>query len=261
MGESYRQRQYAGHGKSKIAYRLTDKLVLKLCQKRDQEPELFQALQASGVYPKVHASCQCQVVNGAGRPVETWHTWVIDYATPLDQVLQEYPAASNICIHGAVHAMVTAHSWGHILSDNALFNFGMVQDGVVIIDAGSRPKSSQVMKGWFSRFVMKRFFSKAQTVVQPADLAIHRHQWRWAGVEMLTVLQTYEKSWQKLCNAEKPFPVLNSLEVPELAMEVPNTTSSACPHVASVLDSLDSETLDLDVHRNQWISAGEDGSS
>ena len=100
--------------------------------------------------PKVHASCQCQVVNSAGRPVKTWHAWIIDYAKPLDQILKEYPAASNICILGAVHAMVTAHSREHILSDNALFNFGMVHDNVVIIDAGSRPKSPKMSKGLFA---------------------------------------------------------------------------------------------------------------
>ena len=37
-----------------------------------------------------------------------------------------------------------------------------------------------------------------------------------------STLQTYEKMWQELRNAEQCFPVLNSLEVPELAMEVPN---------------------------------------
>ena len=61
MGEFYCQRQYVGHGQSKIVYRLTDKLVLKMCKERDPEPEVFQELQASAVYAKVHASCQCQV--------------------------------------------------------------------------------------------------------------------------------------------------------------------------------------------------------
>ena len=143
MGEFYWQRQYAGHGKSKIVYRLTDKLVLKLCEKRDQEPEVFQALQASAVYPKVHASCQCQVVNSAGQPLKTWHAWVSEYAKPLDQILKENPATTNICIPGAIHAMVTAHSREHTLSDNSLLNFGIVHDNVVIIDAGSRPLAWQ----------------------------------------------------------------------------------------------------------------------
>ena len=249
MGESYRQVQYAGHGQSKIVYRLTDKLVLKLCEERDQEPEVFQALQASGVYPKVHAWRQCQVVHSAGRPVRTWHAWVIDYAKPLDQVLKEDPAASKICILGAIHAMVTAHSKDHILSDNALFNFGMVQDNVVIIDAGSRRKSSKMARGEFNKLVMRRFWSKAEMLVQPTELEVHRQQWISAGLDMLTVLQTYEKRWQKLCNAEQPFPVLNSLEVPgSSSAEQPGT----CPHVASVLDSLDTETLEWLTETYLW---------
>ena len=39
--------------------------------------------------------------------------------------------------------MLTAHSREHTLSDNSLFNFGMVHDNVVIIDAGSRPLAWQ----------------------------------------------------------------------------------------------------------------------
>ena len=66
MGKSYYSLQYVGHGQSKVVYRLTDKLVLKLCEKRDQEPEDFRALEASTVCPKVHASCNCQEVDSAG---------------------------------------------------------------------------------------------------------------------------------------------------------------------------------------------------
>ena len=150
MGEFYWQRQYAGHRQSKIVYRLTDKLVLKLCEKRDQEPDVFRALEASTVCPKVHASCKCQVLNSARQPVKTWHEWVSEYAHPLDQVLRENPASTSIGIAGAVHAMVTAHSREYTLSDNSLFNFGMLHDNVVIIDAGSRPKSPKMSKGLFA---------------------------------------------------------------------------------------------------------------
>jgi len=245
MGNRYWQLQYAGHGQSKTVYRLTDKLVLKLCAKTDQEPKLFQALQASGVYPMVHASCQCQVFNSAGRPAQTWHAWVMDYAKPLDQMLKEYPATSNVCILGAIHAMLTAHSRQHLLSDNALFNFGMMQDNVVIIDAGSRFGEPLKTKGEFNKGVMMQFWSKAQTLVQPADLAVHREQWKSAGWNMDMALVFYQERWQNLCNDEQPFPVLNSLEVP-------NFTFSACPHVASVLDSLDEETLDWLTETYLW---------
>ena len=189
-------------------YRLTDKLVLELCKEPDQEPGLFQALHASGVYPMVHASGQCQVFSSAGRPAQTWHAWVMDYAQPLDQILKECPASSNLYILGAIHAMVTANSWGHLLSDNALFNFGMVEAttpcslNVVIIDAGSRPRITPITRGDFNKLIMQKFWSKAQTVVQPAELQVHREQWRSASSGMHIVLQTYQERWQNLCNAE-----------------------------------------------------------
>ena len=55
--------------------------------------------------------------------------------------------------------------------------------------------------------------------------------------------------------------VLNSLDVPELAIEVPNCTSSACPHVASVLDSLHTETLDWLTKTYLWGEVAEYGRS
>ena len=141
MGNRYGKLQYAGHGQSKTVYHLTDNLVLKLCEKPDHEPQVFKSLEATGVYPIVHASCECQVFDSAGKIyARNWYAWVMDYAKPLDQVLQEHPDTSYFCILGAIHAMVTAHSSEHSLSDNALFNFGMVQDNVVIIDAGSSTK-------------------------------------------------------------------------------------------------------------------------
>ena len=59
-GKYYERRQYLGHGNSKVCYWLTERVVLKLCRQPDQEPDLFQELEETGVYPKVHASAQCQ---------------------------------------------------------------------------------------------------------------------------------------------------------------------------------------------------------
>ena len=61
QGKYYSGRQYLGHGLSKVCYWHTDTIVLKLSEERNQEPELFQDLQASGMYPVVHASGQCRV--------------------------------------------------------------------------------------------------------------------------------------------------------------------------------------------------------
>ena len=191
MGEYYVKAQYAGHGQSKVGYRLTDKLVLKLCDKEDQEPKVFRELQESCVYPKIYGACQCQVLNHAGWLLKTWHAWVSEYAKPLDQILQENLATSNFCILGAVHAMLTGHSRGHVLSDNSFFNFGLLPDNIVIIDAGSCTNTSPMTKGKFNTQVMRPFWSKAQTLVQPEKLTTYRTHWEFAPEDMLITLQTY----------------------------------------------------------------------
>ena len=60
MGRSYERLQYLGHGYSKVCYSLTETLVLKLRSEDDQEPRLFRQLEATGVYPKVHAASTCE---------------------------------------------------------------------------------------------------------------------------------------------------------------------------------------------------------
>ena len=52
---------YLGHGQSKIVYSLPDDRVLKLCDKRNEEPDLFAKGQSVGAYPIVYASNQCTV--------------------------------------------------------------------------------------------------------------------------------------------------------------------------------------------------------
>ena len=118
---------------------MTHNLVLKLCKKRDQEPDIFEKGQSVGAYPKNHASNECTIlITEPTKPNPTWYAWVSDYAQPLDELLKKCPDAADICIVGAIRAMLRAHSIGHILSDNALYNFGFLQGNVVIIDAGSR---------------------------------------------------------------------------------------------------------------------------
>ena len=69
--------------------------------------------------------------------------------------------------------MLIANFHDHILSDNALFNFGMVDGNVVIIDAGSRSGEPQLSGGSFNKKVMTRLWIKAQMVINPAVIAIH----------------------------------------------------------------------------------------
>jgi hypothetical protein len=253
LGEYYGRCQYLGHGLSKVCYCLTDTLVLKLREKEDQEPELFQELWASGVYPMVHASGRCEVVDPVGRGPKIWHAWIIEKAKPLDQILRENPAASNVCITGAVRAMLTAHSRRHILSDNGLFNLGMLHSNVVIIDAGDRPKQPLMSKGTFNKKVMNKFWSKAQTLVHPKELQEYREEWQKAGSDMVAALQTYETRWQELRN-DGSLSVLNGLEGR-------SCTATACPHVASVIDSIDTDTLNWLTLTYLWGKVAEYGRS
>ena len=52
---------YQGHGASKIVYRFTHNRVLKLCEERDREPDIFEKGQSVGAYPKIHASNECTI--------------------------------------------------------------------------------------------------------------------------------------------------------------------------------------------------------
>ena len=81
------------------------------------------------------------------------------------------------------------------------------------------------------------FWIKAQTIILPATLNFYRQEWRMAGVDMVTALQTYETRCQELRSDSRYFSVLNGLEER-------NSTTAECPHVASVIDSLDYDTLD-----------------
>ena len=75
-----------------------------------------------------------------------------------------------------------------------------------------------------------------------------------AGERMVTPLEIYETMWQEVLNNERSFPVLNSLEGRK-------SSASACPHVASVLDSLDTETLDWLTETYLWDKLAKYGRS
>ena len=205
-GKRYPQARYLGHGQSKVVYLLTEQRVLKLCDLDDQEPGLFGELHASGVYPMVHAKNQCQQLRSPGWPARTWNAWVMDYAMPLDKILKTSPALSNVCIIGAIHAMLTAYSLGHIMSDNDFFNFGMVGATspcslkVVIIDAGSRAFRDPISKKDFNETVMPKFWKHVGGLLkeQPEELKEQRQRWSSSGWNMNQALQKYKECLQNL---------------------------------------------------------------
>ena len=128
----------------------------------------------------------------------TWYAWVSDYTIPLDSILKKCPAVADIVIVGAVRAMILAHSVGHILSDNGLYNFGWLRGNAVIIDAGCRPYAAVMPKREFNRLVMLKFWSNLSLLVQPTTLEKHKQQWRGAGWDMSTALKAYDDAWLRI---------------------------------------------------------------
>jgi hypothetical protein len=201
--DHFHQVVYAGHGNSKVVYRLSFDRVLKLSPgnlQKNQEPDLFDSRHDLGVYPTVYASGEITQLNQARGNVKTWQTWITDYAKPLDQIIKETSAASYICITGAIRAMLRANTVGHILSDNALFNFGMVQKNILIIDAGSRFDQAKLTRGEFNKKVMQQFWRKVEPLVSTHDLTSLKHQWHAAGHLIDDAQQTYDNLWQDLAH-------------------------------------------------------------
>ena len=71
---------------------------------------------------------------------------------------------------------------------------------------------------------------------------------------MVTALQNHETRWQELRSDSRYLSVLNSLEER-------NSTTAECPYVASVIDSLDTDTLDWLTQTYLWGEVAEYGRS
>ena len=171
-------RVYLGHGQSKIVYRLPDDRVLKVCDKRNQEPDIFTKWHSLGAYPNIHASNQCTVhitkITARTQTVThpTWYALVSDYAIPLDRILKKCLAVADIVIVGAVRAMIRAHSIGHIISDNGFYNFGGLKGNVVIICDVSHC-AAVMRRGEFNLKVASKYLSNRRLLVHPTTLEKH----------------------------------------------------------------------------------------
>ena len=245
IGDDHFTGQYQGHGKSKIAYLLRScrphffsGKIFKLCKETDQEPELFAELSATGLYTQIHASSPSVVEkNSVAQPVGQWNAWVTDFATPLDQYLKQKQlprALAKKCIIGCVRTMLHASTHGHIMSDNALFNFGKHLDDIKIIDAGSRPLQevpNSITKGDFNTISMKKFWSKVRLVVHKTELATYQTAWQEAP-DMDSARKTFDMLWEDLA------------EQPPLPSDSSSAEQHAVPNVAALLDCISIESLD-----------------
>ena len=177
---------------------------MKLCDNRDPEPDIFAKSHSVGAYPNMYASNHCTmhitkiISRNCTVTHQTLYGSICDYSVPLDSIVKKFPAVTDILIVGAVRAMIRAHSVGHMLSDNGLYNFGWLRGNAVIIDAGSRPYAAVMLKREFNRTVIVKFWSNLKLLVHPTTLEKHRQQWSGAGCDMSTALKAYDDAWFRI---------------------------------------------------------------
>ena len=147
--------------------------ALKLCKIADPEPKLFAEHEISGVYPRILATAPVFELDSVAQPVCQWNGWITDLVVPLDQALRQpglSREAAGRCILGAVRCMLGAARHGHSMDDPSLYNFGMLDGDVVIIDAGRRPLHKEMSKSSFNRGLMRKFWARAGLFIAPEDL-------------------------------------------------------------------------------------------
>lgn len=166
---------YSGHGQSKVVYRFTDApLVLKLTATKDQEPYVCQQLSldcsaarpAVKICPTIYRIGRCQEQDQWGNPKGEWFAWLAEYATPLDKYMQVLNVDCKACLKIALYKQVIAAQHGLLLSDNNLYNLGVVDNTVVIIDMGSRKrKEHAISKGTMNTTAIHGWWHKLASLL------------------------------------------------------------------------------------------------
>ena len=161
---------YIGHGQSKVVYRIADKsLVLKLSERQDQEPDVCTqlSLECSAaqppikICPTIYVAGPCEEQSVRGKFKAEWFGWIAEYATPLDKYMARLTVDHVACLKLALFKQVVAAQHGLLLSDNNLFNFGVLDDTVVIIDTGSRTRqTAAISKGTMNDYAIYKWWKK-----------------------------------------------------------------------------------------------------
>ena len=165
---------YLGHGQSKVVYRIRNtSLVLKLTKKYDQEPEVCQQLShecrdagfATKICPTIYVVGACEQETLEGEYQDEWFGWIAEYAIPLDKYIQGLNVDVMACIKLALYTQIVAAQNGLLLSDNNLFNLGVLDDTVVIIDTGSRSRQSHpISKGTMNEMAINKWWKKLESL-------------------------------------------------------------------------------------------------
>ena len=234
--------RYWGHGQSKVVYRSTDEpqKVLKLTATQDHEPQVCRRLSPDGsaaqpavkIFTTIYAAGRCEEQDQWGRPKGEWFAWLAEYATPLDKYMQRPNADRQACLKIALYKQVLAAQHGLLLSDNNLFNFGVVDNTVVIIDIGSRALQGHApSKGTMNTAAIANWWKKLAWQCKPNEADECRSIWQSS--------YNLDEVAQKLCKM-RLCPASNSVEQPVLAI-------TQAPSVWALLE----EHSDTDA--TQWL--------
>ena len=144
-----------------------------------------------------------------------WFAWLAEYVTPLDKYMQRLNVDRKACLKIALYKQVIAAQHGLLLSDNNLFNFGVVDNTVVIIDIGSRCLQPQAIpKSKMNTTAIQRWWYKLAWQCRPGELEECRVIWRHST--------SLDEVAQQLCYTCLPFlstgPVIDSVEQPVVAI-------------------------------------------
>ncbi len=141
---------YAGHGLTKVAYRLCTTIktfgqahetILKMTPEYDQEPIVFRKLPRN-LCPEIYAHGECLVYKNAfsirAEQPEIWNAWTTQVAFPCDQALQTKTIDVQPLVWHIVYCICSCAAHGLLLDDNSLGNFGIIHAPIVVIDAGRK---------------------------------------------------------------------------------------------------------------------------
>ena len=193
---------YIGHGKNKCVYRLTDggpslgQAVLKLTETEDIEPHLCNQLSklcnpdedqpTTKMCPDIYGSARCLQLDADKKPVREWFAWIAEYAEPLDKYMQAEETHGlhvdrKACLKIALYKQILAAKRGLLFADNNLFNFGVIANTVVIIDAGDRDLQPQaITKGNLNYGAIHKWWKKLAWQCKSEDFAECRTIWQYS---------------------------------------------------------------------------------
>ena len=176
--------------------------------------------------------------DSVGQSVRRWNAWVVEQAMPLDQFLGN-PSTSdevaNGCAIGTIRSMLHAAKHGHTMSDNAMFDFGLLGNEIVIIDAGARHLTPEMSKRDFNVTTMRKLWGKLRIHGNVTDLAVYQAAWQKAG-DMVRARATFDALWA----ASHGLVVDNTGSAEQPA---PQAVATCVPHVATLLDDISDESL------------------